>query len=142
MSPGAALRAHLVASAVVAGLAGPRIYPSRLPQKPTLPAVVYNVVSPGKLHSHDGGLNSKLARPRIQVDVWAVTYDEAQTLMEAIETALGGYVGPAGTSNDRIEGAFVEDGGAGDHDEETPQLPDGSKPFRASRDFFVWHRKE
>jgi hypothetical protein len=138
VSAGAAVRTRLLEDATVATLVGTRIYPGRLPQSPTLPAVVYNEISPGQFMCNDSGL-SRSSRPRIQLDVYAATYAAAHDLVEKIDARLAGIGGPAGS--DSIDAA-LPDGGLGDDDSEQPPLPDGSRPFRVSRDFVVFHTKE
>jgi hypothetical protein len=82
---------YLLADASVAALVGTRIYPLRLPQKVTLPAIVTTRISGvriGNLH----GIASA-AEPRYQVDAWAVNQAGAHALGAAIRQALEAYVG-------------------------------------------------
>jgi len=87
---------------------GERVYPVRLPQGATIPAVVYQRISTDPVRSHSG--NSGLATVRFQLSCWAETYDEASTIAEKIRTALHGKrdLGPASAVVNDLEG-FEED---------------------------------
>ena len=73
---------------------GVGIHPSRLPDKPTLPALVYRVISNVGEISHDGGV--ELRNPRVQLDAWANRQAEAESLADAVTAALNGYRGVMG----------------------------------------------
>ena len=65
MSLETALRAYVLADAAVTALAGQPMYPRRLPQGPTLPALVYQRIDTRREHDMDGP--DGLPRPRVQV---------------------------------------------------------------------------
>lgn len=90
----AGLFEFLAEQAPIAALVSDRIYPSVLPDKPTLPAVVYQVVSNEQTFTHDGPV--ALRRPRVQLDVWSHRRLEAERIESAIIAALVGYRGPMG----------------------------------------------
>lgn len=75
-------------------MVGGRIHAARLPDKPTLPAVVYRVVTNFGSISHDGPV--ELRNPRVQLDVWGERPADIEPVAEAIITALLGYRGPMG----------------------------------------------
>lgn len=81
---------RLTGDAGVTDLVGQRVYPLRLPQEPTYPAIMYQRVSTNEAHTHDqaGGL----AESRVQFDCLAVTYSQAQALAAAVRAALNGWV--------------------------------------------------
>lgn len=82
----------LKASAELAALVGDRIYPAQIPQGTELPAVVYHRVS-GVPYNHLGA-GFGLVRVRIRLDVWALTYDEAQAVNDVLVPAVaaaGGF---------------------------------------------------
>jgi len=86
-----ALRTHLLGDAAIAALVGARIYPLRLPQKVTMPAIVLSLISdprPGHLRGVAG-----MARARYQVDAWAQTYDGATQLGGLCRQRLNGFAG-------------------------------------------------
>lgn len=85
------IRARLAADGTVSGLVGTRIYPLRLPQAPTYPAISYRRVSGVRLHDLDG--TSGRGMPRIEIDSWADTYVGVQALAAAIRQSLDGFNG-------------------------------------------------
>jgi hypothetical protein len=118
-----ALRARLVA---VAGVSS-RVYPAKLPQAPTLPAVTYQRVTGNRVHSTQGP--SGLANPRYQVDVWARTYVEMLTVAKAVRQGLDGYQGEAG--------AWFSPLCVNDFDFYEP----GVDLHRRTLDFSIWHQE-
>lgn len=89
------LRTYLVSGATNAG---GRIYPNTLPQRPTLPAIRYLLVSDPPERSHDGP--SQLHHPKYQFDCVAdgdEGYKDAHTLAQQVITLLNGYSGPMAT---------------------------------------------
>lgn len=104
---------YLEANGGLTLLTGARIYPLRLPQSPTLPAVVYQQISNAPEYSHEG--SSNLAQVRIQFSCWSTTLLEAKQIADELEAALGGYRGLIGG---RDTTAFV-DNRQSDDDPET-----------------------
>jgi len=90
MNAEGAIRAAILASAPVAAMVGTRVYPMMLPQAPTFPAIVYQRIStvPDMLVEGPG-----FAPIRMQLSMWATTFDGARTLADAVVTALHGYHG-------------------------------------------------
>src|SRR5262245_5285190 len=93
-----ALRSHLLGDAsITAMVLGAQIYPVRLPQKvlssPTdaSGAITYQGISSIRF-AHLRGQGAA-ARPRIQLDSWARTFDRAQALGKAIRLRLEGFAG-------------------------------------------------
>lgn len=80
------LVAVLAANVGVSALVGARIYPLILPQRVTLPAIRYQVISTIPQPTHNGA--SGLRQYRIQLSVHATTYSSAQAVAEALYTAL------------------------------------------------------
>jgi len=78
----------LSTTAPLKGLTGKRCTPVELPQAPKYPAVVYRVVSAPREYTHDGPAG--LVRARLQVDLYAQSYDAVVALKEALLTVLGG----------------------------------------------------
>lgn len=105
----AALAKHVTEAPQTAAHIGGRMYPKRLPQNPTYPAIVYHRVSGNREHSHDS--SSGLAHPRIQLDVYARTHVEAKAVAEAVRSVLDGL--PAGklggSAGVDTSGVFLED---------------------------------
>jgi len=95
MSLETALRTYTLAGAEVASLAGIRMYPAKLPQVPTLPAIVYQRIDTRREHDHDGP--DGLPRPRLQVTCWATSVGAAWDLAGAVRRRLDGYKGAWGS---------------------------------------------
>lgn len=85
------LRAFLLANTSIATLVSQRIYPLRLPQKITVPAIVLTRITEIN-DAHLRGPNV-LTRARIQVDAWAQTFDAAVALGTLCSQRLDGYQG-------------------------------------------------
>jgi len=85
-----ALVTYINAQAGITSLQGTRYYP-RLPQNPTLPASVYQVISTPRVMSHSG--YSNLAMPRIQVTIFGLTYTVVKQIADAYRSALNGFKG-------------------------------------------------
>lgn len=127
MSIASDIRTFLLADATLGGLVGTRVYPVKLPQDPTVPAMTYQWISGERHHAASGAVG--LASPRIQFDCWAKTYLEAESMLEALRKRLDGFSGTAGAS--KIQGAFFET--------ERDSYEDASRLYGRSADFFVWY---
>ena len=93
--------------------AGNRVYPKRLPQGVTLPAVTYLKVSPGIVY-HSAG-QSSLEMPRYQFNCWGATYLQAKALADELKARLSGFQGQMGTKT--VTAAFIE----GERDDDDPE---------------------
>lgn len=91
------LRVRLLANATVSGLVSTRVYPNILPQKPTLPALVYSRISGPRIHTLTG--TSGWSDARIQIDSWGATYIAAQDLAAAVRASLDGFIGSLDDGN-------------------------------------------
>lgn len=132
------LRAFLLADdAVSSVVGGARIFPLRIPQGATVPCVVYTRISNVGDHHMRGP--SGLSSPRVQVDCYALTADEATSLADKVKWRLDGYRGamPYGSNSPQAEievlGVFF--------DSERELYDDATKFFRVSRDYFVHFRE-
>lgn len=76
----------LTDDATVGGLVAARVYPQKLPQSPTLPAISYFVVSRVPTEA-----NTELLEYRLQMDCWASTYAGSTALAIAALKALRFY---------------------------------------------------
>ncbi len=88
---GEATRAALLADAGVAALVNARIFPLKLPQGVTYPAVRYQVISEPPINGLRGPNPTRHAR--VQVDAYAKGYADADALASAIAGALGSREG-------------------------------------------------
>jgi len=128
---GQALKARLTGYAGLSALIGSRVYPLRLPQGATLPAVTYQRISNLYLSSHDNAGGT--ARPRFQFNCWGLTYASAQAVNIQLRAALNGYKGTVtvGLETLRIQGALIAD-------EREDADPD-SGLWWISADYFIWY---
>lgn len=134
---GAALRAHLLDDNTIASIVSGRVYPLRMPQKVNLPAIVLTRVS-GMRFAHLRGADA-LARPRYQVDCWAVTHDGATVLGTLCRQRLNGYTGTWSDDDSPatlIPVTILMDP-EGDRDLFDEDIAGGS--CRHSADYLVWH---
>ncbi len=85
------LRTRLASDGTISGLVSTRIYPIKLPQNPTYPALVYRRIS-GPRARHLTAASGR-GDARIQVDSWATSYVGAQALSAAVRSSLHGFIG-------------------------------------------------
>lgn len=137
-----ALRAFLLADATIAASVGPRIYPLKLPQAVTYPAITIFRVSAVRANVLHGA--ASLARPRYQIDCWvrettgANAFTAAQELGGAVRARLEGYSGvmtdPAPSPPAEYQTGVTFDD---ERDLFDPDVNGGY--FRHSADYLVWH---
>lgn len=84
---GNALLFILTNDAGVAALVDDRIYRDTLPQKYTLPAITFQLVSGPPMPDHNAGVNANF-RLTYQVDCWAENTDGASAARDAVFAAL------------------------------------------------------
>lgn len=137
-----ALRAFLLADATIAAAVDTRIYPQKLPQGVTYPAITILRVSGIRANVLKG--KASLARPRYQIDCWmwekssTTAYTDAQTLGGAVLARLEGYSGVM-TDPATSPPAAYQTGVTFDDERDLfdPDINGGY--FRWSGDFFIWH---
>jgi hypothetical protein len=112
----------------VAALVNTRIYPMKLPQGWTLPAITYQRISGDRAAKYAGA--SGRARPRFQIDCWASDYDGVKDLADKVRKCLDGYKGDINTENN-VGGIHLE----GDRD----IWEDNIDVFRVTMDFVIPH---
>jgi hypothetical protein len=127
-----AIRAALLAAPAVVALVGDRVGPPPLPQKPTLPAITYQLIS--RVRWTGRALPLGHARPRIQIDSWAVEYTQVKDLAAAVQAALCPPDGLSGTFAG-VEITVITPGGERDLYDPATSLR------RVSADFFVSHKE-
>lgn len=118
----------LLDQGAVVSLIGERLWASRLPDKPVLPAVVYRVVTNLGAIDHEGAV--ELRNPRVQLDVWGRKPSEIEPIADALTEALLGYRGPMGEV-DYTAGWVLED--------TTDMYEEESTLYRISMDFRGWY---
>lgn len=130
MGLGTVVRTLLLGDATVTGYVATRVFPLTLPQKVTFPAITYQRISRLDVGSLEGP--SALARARVQVDVWAKTYDQAAAVGAAVRRRLNGYRGPVAGQED-VQGIRLET----NRDEYDAE----ALLYRHTADFYVWHEE-
>ena len=133
--PEAALRQILIANAGVAAIVGTRVYRNKLPQNVTYPAIRFQLIStPWAEYKTVDNAPVDYAKPRFQIDCFAVVADGELALADAVRAGLDGYHGtvdsPATIRVDPIE-IEDEDGGT-----EEGIGPGGADVFRERVDVF------
>ena len=128
----AGIRSYLAGLAAVTDVTSTRIYAGHLPQKATLPAIVYYVISGTHDHHLTGSANFGMTR--IQMDCYATTRGTANSLGEILRKNLTHYRGAAGSET-------VDNINAGSPRERDESPKDSSDSWRYvhSRDYLVWH---
>lgn len=114
-------------SLISAALGHDRVYPLVLPQKPTLPAMVYQRIGGGDDELTSSGV-ADLVEGRFQLDAYAKSYPEAKTTANAIRAALSGYHGS-------VLGVRID---AARRDATTDGFEPETKLFRVSADYIIF----
>lgn len=111
-----ALIQHLIHAPTIFALVGGRVYPKRIPEGESVPAITVTKVSNSYEKVHRERSISKT--PRYQVVSWADSADAAESLAALIETVLDGFLGTLGygTATMRVEAITIE--GENDDDDE------------------------
>lgn len=109
MSLESSLFTFITGDAVIGPLIGTRMYPMKLPQSPTLPAMSYFRVTSGQEYELEG--QEVGVRPaRFQFDCWDKEpngYEGILALGAAVRARLSGYMGAMGA--DTVQGIMIED---------------------------------
>lgn len=77
----------LAADAGLAALIGTRIYPSRLPQNTTMPAVAYEYISGNDVPVIDAQAGYQVLRSRVEVTALGKNYSDVKAVLEAVRKA-------------------------------------------------------
>lgn len=125
----AALYSLLTTTAEISAIVGTRVYPVKLPQKPTAPAITYQRIYSARVRSTSGP--SGLTRTRIQIDYWATTWEGAKALADTVREAIDGH--RCTTAGTRIGSIEVE----ADRDFYEPD----ALFYRVSQDLTIWHEE-
>jgi hypothetical protein len=116
----------------VSSLVSTRIYPLKLPQTVTLPAITYQRISTPRVLTHDQA-SGGLALPRFQITVWAESPDSAKAVVDAVRTAIHGFRGNFGT------GANIVSVGSCLAEDERIAYEAASQLYMSSIDFIIYH---
>lgn len=112
----------------VSPLVGSRVYPMKLPQGWTLPAITYQRISGERAHCLGGP--SGRARPRFQIDCWDDDYEDVKDLANKVRLCMDGFKGDINTESD-VGGIILE----ADRDIWEEDI----KIYRVTMDFIIPH---
>lgn len=129
MSLEKSLRDYLLADVAVGAIVSGRMYPLVIPQGGAMPCLVYS--KDGRqvqqLYCGEDGLR----RTMIQIDCYAVVYDDAVGLANAVSAALRDFSGSMGVT--RVPRVFLE------NEIDLSDIEPGL--YRQSQTWAVWHRE-
>lgn len=118
IDPEEALIQHLIHNTAINALVAGRVYPKRIPQGDSVPAITVMRVDTSFEKVHGEPAISKYAKT--QVTSWADTLLAAKQLAAKVESALDGYMGVLGYGSSILEAEAVTiEGENFDDDEET-----------------------
>lgn len=126
-----AILARVAAYGALNALIGTRVYALRLPETPTLPALVFTRV--GEDFEHASGADETTRRMLVQFSTWSTTYDGAtgaKTVADQVHAAFSRFSGTLDSTV--IEGIFAENVVDLDDDE--------TKLYHVAEDFTIWYR--
>ena len=122
------LYAHLSADSNIVAVVSDRIYPAKLPQDPTLPALSYKRISGVTLERQNGPACVDIVR--IQIDCWAKVYEDAKNLAKLVRARLEAYQGLMGSI--QVQACRVLEDSMDDWDD----VPDD---YRVTSEFEIWY---
>ena len=129
------LKAVTAITDIVGAGTSARIYAEKLPQKPTLEAITFNLIStPQRVHAF--GSDPGLVQARWQVDAWGNTWKESRLLAAAIRG------NGAGNAFSRFRG--TQDTTVVDDillDNELATFEDESGTYRTTQDYLIWYQE-
>ena len=117
------LENHAGLNALIAG----RVYPLRLKQNATLPAVVYQRITTAPTYSQEG--DSHLDEIQMQFACWGSTLLTVKQIAEELRVALSGFAGTMGTET--VGGSFL----INQHSDDDPD----TGLSREIVEFSMWH---
>jgi hypothetical protein len=126
------LRTYVLADATVSGLIGTRMYPIRLPQNVTLPAITYQRISHEHMHHLKSGTGT--ARARMQLDCWSYSLTECKQMSEALRGLLHGFTGTM--QSVKVFSSLCENE---IHLHEPPQDGSDNYLYHIAQDFIILH---
>lgn len=121
------LFARLTNVTAITSVVGSRIYPIKMPDNVTLPAISYQLVAGEQIESTEG--SSGLAAFVFQIDCWARGVAQVKALGEAVRLALQGF---RGTQAGVVVNGVTEWSSFEDYDSDT-------QSYRLSSSCRLWH---
>ena len=123
-----ALVNYLEGVTAISDLVGTRIYPVRLPQKPTLPAIVYTQVAGPQIETLEGCVAHN---PHFQIDCYSKNPLEAWTVADAVEGALNLFSGVM-NAEEQVSASIKIN--------REDIFEENVDDYRVALDFSIWHR--
>jgi hypothetical protein len=120
--------AYLSTQANIISLVGDRIYPTLLPQIPTLPAIVFFNMGSDPIRKINGAPD--LVSTEFQFHCFATELREAKLISKALRDSLESYVGLMGDST--VRAVLCSSEGMDDYD-------DVPNDFRVISEYEIWH---
>jgi hypothetical protein len=130
-----ALRQRALASSTLTDLIGDRFYARYAPQGAPKPYVTARRIS-SRPEGHLGG-GAQMFADRWQLETWATTVEQCESVTDALRVALDGF---RGLSADTYIGACLLLNEVDDAD--TGQDGSEAKTHWTAMDFEVWHRRD
>lgn len=127
------LVARLTGSTSVSAIVVDRVYPQKLPQAPTLPAITYNLVSAVRVRDLEGPAGK--SRHRISINCWGNTYASVRGLADAVRRELDGY--GSGYMRDTFIGSITLDNEIDLFEEDAGRQNVGI--YRVVQDYIISH---
>ena len=125
---------EMAADSDLTGIVGGRIYYVQMPQSPTYPTVVFEILpTSGRVHLM--GSDSALAMDMLRVSVWGEHKDFANMELAAgyIKTLLQDFTGTLGTGV-TVERIFLETG-------QSALFNVGAGVYQIPQDFIIWYQE-
>jgi hypothetical protein len=125
------LQAFLAGRPEVSALVSTRVYPVKLPERPTYPAISFFRVNPVPLNTLDSNSPQKVQGTTVQISAWSTDYYEAHKAAETVRRVLQSF---AGTMTDLEVGQVTHDGGRDSYDDEAQE----PGVHQVSNDYTIW----
>jgi len=116
------------------GGADAKVYAVTAPQSIATPYITYFKVSPGRQYTH-GGAN-KLSTPRMQVDCYGSTYEEAKGISDLVIVALERLP----SENSKVQAVFCNDGSDA-YEEMSDEYNDDVEEYHVPIDALIHYRE-
>jgi len=126
-----ALLTYLLSYAGLTALVSDRIYPGKLPQNPTFPAVVIQKIDGIRMSGFSADIG---VQTRIQATAWALKYTDASSVEEQIRAATQNYMNQTMASSVVVKNI--------DFDEGPDLYEDDRQRFGKIIDLIIWHTED
>ena len=130
-----AIYSILTNDATVSGLVSSRVYPNKVPQGVSLPAVTYQQISGRREHTMAESIG--MVESRFQINCWDDSYSGTRTLSNAVRNVLDSIT--SGTySSTFIYTAFLDNEG------DMPEVAEGADQltvYGKRLDFIIWFKE-